>query len=300
MEPEVWPQPRDVVVRVMGGLGNQLFQYAFGLAKARQLNGELWLDASHYSNCGDHTGFELASFVDASRILYEDQRERYRLTGLRRRLRGPMEALGFRGGEFKEQQMGFDAKAHRSNARYFRGYWQSPAYWVEIQEEIAAQVQAVLTTRMHANEAVVDAVSQPNAVALHVRRGDYVSVPSAAALHGIEVRCYYRRAVQQIVRELGLAQIQFYVFSDDEDPLSYLDIDELCEAKVFAGRLSDPYTDLFLMSRAPRLVIANSSYSWWAGFLGGGVTYAPSQWVRTQSGIPERLYPEAWRVISIA
>lgn len=296
------PTSRDVVVRVMGGLGNQLFQYAFGIAKAKWLGGELWLDASHYATCSDHTGFELAPLVEPARILYEDQRAVYRAKGGRRhldnvlsRVRIPM----FRAREYKEKVMGFDPVAHASRAQYFRGYWQSPAYWRNADSDIIAAVRLFLEGRARCDASLLRELKDPRAVALHVRLGDYVSLPSAAAVHGVDLRDYYRRAIRQICGD-RTSDYQFYIFSDDKDPVSYLGLEALKGARVFSGRLDDPYTDLVMMAQASHLVMANSSFSWWAGCLGEGKTYAPDQWVLTQSGVPEKLYLKEWQMVGVS
>lgn len=291
-------QKNDVIVRVMGGLGNQLFQLAFGLAKAKQMNGQLWLDASHYRDCTDHTGFELDKIFPANRILYEDQRPHFKVRGWRAKLINYAGGLGaIRPLTCRERFTGFDEYAFRSRARYFTGYWQSQRYWQSISSQVYAEISRLLDEQAVVEQSDIKMISETNAVAVHIRLGDYYANAEAMAVHGVDLERYYLNAIESIC---GREQrhYKFFVFSDDPEPLAHFKSITLDNVQVYGGRTSSPYTDLYLMSRAPALVIANSTFSWWAGFLSAGRVYSPSLWLNNCSDLPPDIYPKLWHIVS--
>ncbi len=133
------------------------------------------------------------------------------------------------------------------------------------------------------------------AVAVHIRRGDYVSNPVTAAVHGACGMDYYREGLSRL--DQVVTRPHLYVFSDDipwvrenlktSHPVTYVDhnsADEPCE-------------DLRLMSACKHFVIANSSFSWWGAWLSafpGKRVVAPKRWFATDSKDSRDQVPDSW------
>jgi hypothetical protein len=132
-------------------------------------------------------------------------------------------------------------------------------------------------------------------VRLHVRRGDYVTDPSANAFHGLCPLDYYHRGLDEAARDL--TRPECFVFSDDPAwvrenlklaaPMTVVDVHGPGEAHV----------DLRLMAACHSHVIANSSLSWWGAWLGrrpGKRVVAPRQWFRSPDRDASDLVPDRW------
>lgn len=290
---------KQVVVKIMGGVGNQFFEYAFGLKKSRQLDAELWLDISHYREYADHTGYELAELHPGEKTYSSSQKQRFKSKGLKKLIescRWLRKLLRRRESYFRERFPGYDVLAAESDALFFVGYWQSACYWEDMAAEVSENISRVLYRKALPKTGIYEAICAPNSIAVHIRLGDYVATPEAAAVHAVNLTQYYISAIETICGG-NESQFHFFVFSDDRNPMGVLESLNLTHVTVCSGDASDPYTDMYLMSRARQLVIANSTYSWWAGFLSSGKVFAPSRWLNNQAELPPRIYPETWEVV---
>lgn len=186
---------------------------------------------------------------------------------------------------------------HLPDGSYLVGYWQSFKYF----ESIAARIACDLIPREELSppfRAIRDRAQQEESVAIHVRRGDYVTLSSAATWHGVQPLSYYREAV---VRVRNATQVpRFYVFSDDPGwcaanmPLG------AGEMTIVTGDVGEkPWEHLILMSHCRHHVIANSSFSWWGAWLADQrladpkrVVIAPVRWFRSGlEGLNDRIPP---------
>ena len=118
-------------------------------------------------------------------------------------------------------------------------------------------------------------------MAVHVRRGDYLLPRNAGSLGGVCTADYYRRAAAHILRHTG--RPVFYVFSNDmEWTRRHLDLPGRC-VYVDWNTGADSWQDMMLMSRCSHAILANSSFSWWAGYLNDNpakIIVAPAVWIR--------------------
>jgi hypothetical protein len=181
------------------------------------------------------------------------------------------------------------------------GYWQSYRYFSDVAAPVAAEFEPV-EVLSSVSQVLADRIAETPSVAVHVRRGDYVTLPSAANFHGVLPLGYYAQAMESI--HLTEPQAHFFVFSDD---LAW------CKAHLpgdlpmtFVGHNagSDAWQDLTLMSHCRHHVIANSSFSWWGAWLADqrwGVTgrrvIAPKRWFAGQQQVSPDRYPEHWEAI---
>ncbi len=309
-----------IAVRLTGGLGNQMFQYAAGRALAYRLGTELALDCSSYRREWLHS-YALDHFKIAGHV--EPVRRN------RRRLRG---ATGGNGLPVVREVQGVLCKDlfQAGDNVYLHGYWQSPRYF----EDIAVTLRSEFTPRAplsgpDANLAARIAAS--NAVCVHVRRGDYVTVGATNRLFGTCSPDYYRRAMHVISRQVE--RPCFFVFSNDpawarqhvrgEQPVVHvthnyrrrhtgLEGFRLGRAfvRLFKALYADRgYRDLHLMSLCRHFIVANSTFSWWAAWLGRSpdkIVCVPRSWFAPRSDDPDGeqemrrdfehlLIPSGWR-----
>jgi hypothetical protein len=290
---------RKVIVEIAGGMGNQFFQYAFGFAKSKQMQAELWLDASQYSGGSNHTGYELGEIHPAGKTLLTSSKKKFKR---RERWRRRINKLSFgllcrQAQQVIEKYSGYSLAAAESRAAYYVGYWQSPLYFEDCSREVRDALGGFLGRKAAPTEDYLQGIAEPQSVALHIRRGDFYASSSSQAVHGLDLSHYYRAAIDQITA--GREQdFTFYVFSDDPAPLSYFPDLSLSNVILCSSALDDPYTDMYLMSKASQLVIANSSYSWWGAYLNtGGRIFAPDRWYVDAAIDLSKFFPGHWTMI---
>lgn len=256
-----------IICRLFGGLGNQMFQYAAARAMAERLCVPVALDSREVEARGERVLTRVFDLPLADPAKLPPPRGSvgyalWRLARLSPRLR-------------REAHLGYNAGFTQwGSPAYLHGYWQSERYFAPVAGVIrkAFAFPAFSSTQ---NAEMAQRISETQAIALHVRRGDYL----ALSQHAVCDEAYYLRALD-VVRE-GLDAPVVYVFSDDPDwAKAHLPLP--CDKVVvdFNGRDTD-FEDMRLMSLCRHNVIGNSSFSWWAAWLNatpGRKVAAPEQW----------------------
>lgn len=278
---------RDAVrVRICGGLGNQMLQYAAGRALALRLACPLELDLSFYGR-DRHRSFELDRL--AIQATYSAGPGRRGIAGRLLRAVRPSP----RGVVYEERDTRFDPAFEQLEAPVeLRGYFFSEKYFAAYADQIRQELTPPAPSHAHAL-GLGKAMSDQGAAALHVRRGDYVSNAKAAARFAHCTMDYYEQGMSLLPQACPV-----YVFSDDvawarqnlpaPRPLEFVDS---------AGG-QDGLRDLWLMHRAQHHIIANSSFSWWGAWLAGqsaGVTIAPAKWYNDPAIDDHDMIPPGWR-----
>ena len=282
-----------IVSRLIGGLGNQMFQYAAGRALAERLGVPFRIDRRAFADYKTHA-FGMACFdaplSDAPGHLVPNMPGEGRFHRILRRFRpGPLRLYAERTFTFDEQVIGLPDNT------YLDGYWQSERYFGDVAEVIRADF-AIRNPPSAANQRWLEQIASTNSVSLHIRRGDYVSTPAAAAFHGTCDIDYYERAVTYL-RDLTGLDLVAYVFSDDPD---WVAANLKLPGEMYLVRDNDAasnYEDLRLMTACRHHVIANSSFSWWGAWLDGrkdSITVAPLRWFAGNTPDPRDLLPARW------
>jgi Glycosyl transferase family 11 len=283
-----------ILVRLSGGLGNQLFQYATGRGLAARHRTELVLDTSWYGKQFWQTTsrpYDLYRYPVRARFMTarEARWSGVYTHALLKRLSLPRKWLLYR-----ERRFGFDPEVLRLPDQVFLdGYWQCPRYFDNIATEI--RDEATPTVAMDdQDKRIADLAGDGDSIAVHVRRGDYVTLRSAARAHGTCSLAYYRGAIDVVTAQL--ASPRFFVFSDDPHwTRANLRID----APVTYVTHNSPdlaFQDLRLMSLCRHQIIANSSLSWWGAWLNpyaAKIVVAPRTWLLTTQETTD-LIPEGW------
>ncbi len=280
-----------VATRLMGGLGNQLFQYAAGRALASRLNARLILDCTPMRR-ETVRRYALDRYAIDAEVVWNGARKiprwKLRLPGQAgRRVADAIQSrlplhTRINGRRFKvllQQGDGYDPRFETlTGSVCLYGTWQSYRYFEDAAETIRAEIR-LSSEPMGANRIWLDRIRQSNSVCLHVRRGDYLVPHPIGHTTVYAPVSYYYRAVH-IVRE-RLENPQFYVFSDDW-PWCRENLTIEGAVLVDANGPEAVVEELRLMAACRHHIIANSSLSWWAAWLAKHpeqVVIAPQPWV---------------------
>jgi hypothetical protein len=282
-----------IVSRLIGGLGNQMFQYAAGRALAERRGVPFCIDRRAFFDYRTHTfGMDCfdAALAEPPQNLLPNAPSEGRLYGLLRRfLPSPLTVYSERAFTFDERVLDLP------DGTYLDGYWQTERYFSDFREVIRTDF-TISKAPSQSSERWLERIGNTPSVSLHIRRGDYVSTPAAAALHGTCDLAYYRRAVEYVRGATGIDPVLF-VFSDDPDWVASNLIMPYPMHLVRDNDASTNYEDLRLMTACRHHVIANSSFSWWGAWLDGrpdSITIAPSRWFASDSPDARDLVPERW------
>jgi len=288
-------------VKLMGGLANQMFQYAAGHRLANAHQAELKLDATSYfenqptENTPRH--YELGCYPIVASLMSRAELAKVDSSGLARQKRfsfGRAQLLK----RFVEQDSAFQSFQPKffdlSDNTYLDGYWQNEKYFIDIRDQLLAEFvpkQLSGYTQKLARE-----IAEHPSVAIHVRRGDYVSNKHASKFHGLMSADYYQQALKQITKKAG--PVRCYVFSDDIDWCRKnlkLDPDTIYVSGNGPDRGCE---DIYLMQRCRHNIIANSSFSWWGGWLNDNpdkIVIAPKRWFHNKESNDEtEIVPTDW------
>lgn len=296
-------QTRDgetmIVTNILGGLGNQMFQYACGRALSLRAMQPLRIATDQFKSYVLHNGFGLKDVfnVDAPEITDSELRK---LLGWRapsgvRRLLGRPSMTWATGKRWCNEPYFhyWPGIVEVGGATYLHGYWQSERYF----DDAADQIRRDFAFRIpwsEADLAVLHRMRAQPSVSLHVRRGDYTLAKNRGvyAVCGID---YYRKAVGLLRQRVP--GIRLFAFSDDPDWVEAHFGTEFGPIEAVRhnadGRSAN---DLRLMSQADHHIIANSTFSWWGAWLNPAsdkIVIAPRCWFL--NGADDRdLIPSSW------
>jgi hypothetical protein len=288
-----------IITHVIGGLGNQMFQYAAGRALSLARRGQLCLDTQDFEGYTLHNGFELHRIfnIDVPLATARDVRQvlKWRaFSPLRRKL------FHTRFAKFRGERLFVDSLSnHRyqladmPDTCYLMGNWQSERYFVQVADTIRADFSfKVLPSGRNAE--LANLIGKTTAVSLHVRRGDIALNPASLAVHGLCPLDYYRRAIEYVIARI--AKSEFLIFSDDMAWVrENLQVNYPCHY-VDHNKGLDSYNDMRLMSLCHHHIIANSSFSWWGAWLNPNVdkiVVAPQRWFAANYDSSD-IVPSSW------
>lgn len=281
-----------VIIRMTGGLGNQMFQYALYQKLVSQGKEVKFDDKSEYTLSNARPIMLWAFGIDYPKAT---DREIDKITDgflnplarIRRKL------FGRKSLKYAEKDCNFDAAVLEKDPAYLTGYFQSEAYFSDIKEAVREAFtfdEAIfegLDTELK-NKITIYQIDIENtvSVSLHIRRGDYLS--NADIYGGNCTEAYYAKAIETIKEKVPEAV--FYVFSNDDNWA-----EDWCKTKEektgskFVPVAGAPeelgYLDLFLMSKCKHHIVANSSFSWWGAYLNPSkekCVIAPARWFNNQ------------------
>ncbi|AFO92946.1 alpha-1,2-fucosyltransferase [Phaeobacter inhibens] len=284
-----------IITRLHGRLGNQMFQYAAGRALADRLGVSVALDSR---------GAELRGEGVLTRVFDLDLATPDILPPLRQRAplgyalwRGLGQHLGTGPKLRREVGLGYNPDfVDWSDNSYLHGYWQSERYFAQSAERIRRDFTFPEYSNQQ-NAEMAARIGETNAISLHVRRGDYLTL----AAHVLCDQAYYEAALAQVLDGLE-GQPTVYVFSDDPQ-WAKENLPLPCDKVVvdFNGADTD-YEDMRLMSLCKHNIIGNSSFSWWAAWLNQTPdrrVAGPTKWFGDPKLNNPDILPPDWLRISV-
>ncbi len=309
---------RKIIVKVHGGLGNQLFQYAFARALALRHDVPVALDLQ-YCQWHRRRPLQLQYFGCCLPAATPKELQSYRRTPMarwrlalidwmaRQALRGGVWRALFRK-TLKQTMIEADIDVLRElhvdpdsghddieHGVYFDGYWQDPSYFEPFRDQLRNELQLLVPLSPPAQQLLARIEAEPCPISVHVRRGDYLS-SKVAKLFDVVPMEYYLGAIRRF-RQTH-AKARFVFFSDDMNWVR----------ESLAPHAGDPilsdlqlasHEDLWLMSRCAHHVIANSTFSWWGAWLNPSAdrqVIAPQEWARDAQTrkLTGRIIPQDW------
>jgi len=246
-----------IIVQATDGLGNQLFQYAIGRRLSILHKTPLFIDRSHFINF-KHRNFSLYNF----KTNFEEVTN-YKKLAIKR----PISVLKLKSGYFtKIEEKGrskIDIGEFTANS-FLSGYWQDETYFKNIRNILLEEIQIKTQLKSEAFNYFENKIKNSHAVSIHFRRGDFLEGKNKNIFLILKME-YYKRAIELI--KSRISNPQFFIFSDDIDwaknNIDFLDNPVYVDS---SGELKD-YEELILMSHCRHNIIANSTFSWWAGWL---------------------------------
>lgn len=293
-----------VLIKLQGGLGNQMFQYAV----ARSLTSErdsVYIDTEFFENQeGNNTftprKYELSIFryvkiCKAPKTLLNLPSGKGMYIKLLRRFIKP--TLIYQ----KLHEYISLENVSQNKFIYLTGYFQSEKYFKHIRQQLLREFEFPLLDKK--NTAVAELINNAeNSVSIHVRRKDYVTNKTYSKIHGVLPISYYNEAINALMLK-GKLLTQFF-FSDDIDWVkkNFSRLDANC---YFIDNNSGEHNwkDMALMRLCKHHIVANSSFSWWGAWLSKkqGDTFAPSKWVNPDYADFDihDFVPEHWTIVNI-
>ena len=294
---------KTILIRLWGGLGNQMYQYAHEKKLSiLNNNAEIKLDISYFDNY--YWPFELNKLNIKATIASKEDIFNFNNGSLSKKagkliekipwirvkdfIRKPFSKV------FTEPKVSFNPEV--LNIRhdvYLKGYWSSYKYFDDIREVLLEDF-SFKEKMNNENKKIADKIlSSDSSISLHVRRGDYISLPDAKKVFRSPYEDgFYDRAVSEIEKKVD--NPEFFLFSDEPDWVKENIKINHKTTIVDINKGNNNYWDMKLMSLCKHNIIANSTFSWWAAYLNQNknkFVFAPKAWINDSRYIIEDMIP---------
>lgn len=290
-----------IIVKIIGGLGNQLFQYALGKHLALLNHTDLKLDITGFDEYKLHA-YSLGHFNITENFATREEVARFKRY---RRRRGKIWFIynRFIADEQKytqERQFHFDPQILKGTGDiYLDGFWQTEKYFKDIQDILRKEI-TVKSPLQGRDADIAREIEATNSIMMHIRRGDYVTNQQTNEYHGTCGLDYYRKAIAIIAEKVPSPH--FFIFSDDHEWVKENIVLEYPSTYVDHNNADKNYEDLRLMSLCKHHIIANSSFSWWGAWLSQNthkIVIGPKGWFNNpkKKSITSDVIPSDWITI---
>lgn len=275
------------IVKYIGGLGNQMFIYAFSVALRETFRQEILVDTHYYKSRNFHNGLEIERIfgIHLTEAKLSDKLKMswyFPNYWIDYHLLGKLPARKNTVRELSGQKVNLELLEDSSD-KFYDGYWQSYQYFdsyrdVILKEFTFPNISIEDKLNFELNERLNN---EENSVGIHIRRGDYLKNWKYRGLCGID---YYQKAIAYILEHIKSPK--FFLFSDDIDWVKE-NISPLLKGYdvtfVNWNHSINSYKDMQLMAMCKNLIIANSSFSWWATYLNQNnpIVVAPEKWINS-------------------
>lgn len=296
-----------ICVRLMGGLGNQMFQYALGRHLALKNRTELVVDTTYFElipSKSEHfvkRKYDLDIFNVETNILNPKETSwlpcysanpMHKIKHCMKKYFNLYERLDSYKLSIEKVPFSIDNEILKASKNtYLIGYWQNEEYFKDIEAQIRHDFTFRNTFDKNVHE-LAQEINSVNSICLNIRRGDFVNNPT----HGFVGLEYVYKAVNRIRGILNIDKV--YVFSDEIDWCIRnlrLDVPHFFVTYAYAGEKFSSY--LYLMTKCRHFIISNSTFGWWGAWLSEyteKMVIAPKRWVNIPGLDASGIIPEGW------
>lgn len=282
-----------IIIKLQGGLGNQLFQYALGRTIETKYKKEVKYDVATYREQGRFTQrfYLLNKFKTMVTFASDEEIIKAKNGAFNYFTRKALNKFFFKKYNISYDPVFFESLKTTDSA-YLEGYWQSIRYVEPCIEDLRKEISLKDEMSQVLNEKIEE-VSKSASVAIHIRRGDYLNAGVDLSVLDIS---YYKKANDYASQRLN--NLKYYIFTDDvrwaKENLHFLGKDNV----IFISDLGmNDYEELLLMASCKNVIIANSSFSWWGAMLNqnkDAIIVCPKDWRNKFIKNDDNLCPKEW------
>ena len=277
-------------IRINGGLGNQLFQYATAFALSKYIKTDMQVDISEAINYRVHplrlTALNCSAKFDKKsslidKILLHPYSIKFFST--------------FFTQYYIESGLKFDENLKNvANNKLLIGYFQSEMYFKSYRSELLKEFFPKKKFSNYQNS-LAQKIQKRDSLSIHIRRGDYISNENANSVHGVCNKDYFDRALDHLKKQHKISsETNVFIFSDDIDWCKE-NLSFPYSMEFIRGDLDSPELDMWLMSYCSHNIISNSTFSWWGAWLNQNnekIVIAPKEWFA--NGMECDIQPKHW------
>ncbi len=285
-----------IIVKIYGGLGNQMFQYAAGKAVSMRLGTILKLDIIPFEQ------YSLREYRLSYFNVYDEIAKSFEVSTLSNKKLNRFERLIFMVTSYPEPKDTHSIEPHYhywdgikkiTDNCYLDGYWQSEKYFKNI-DDIIRKAFTLKEESIHFNR-MEKSICGTESVSVHIRRGDYINNAKTKLVHSVCSDNYYDKAINYL--QLNKNNLYFYFFSDDPDWINKRYGNKKNNIIVSGNKDLTHADELILMTKCKHNIISNSSFSWWAAWLNNNdseIIIAPKKWFANSRFDDKDILGEDW------
>ncbi len=273
-----------IISNIIGGLGNQMFQYAFGKALSIQKDMQYKLSIDMFNNYKLHQGFELHRHFRISDPIASKKDMQFVLgcyppPNFRRAIQSPLLKYLRPKNFFLEHNLNaLSLVPTNFRSIYLQGYWQSEVYFQQIESTLRENF-LFSGNISDANLKVLEDMKSGASVSIHVRRGDYLVGKNRNIYSQLGIN-FYIDSIDYLQK--NFSNLTFFVFTDDPKWVVSNLLPKYNNIRIVDHNKGvESAWDMHLMSNADHHIIANSSFSWWGAWLNDSsnkIVIAPKVW----------------------
>lgn len=283
-------------IGLKGGLGNQMFQYAFGVAASIESQIPFTLDITLFdttSSIDTKRSYNLNHFNIQAQVAQKTAVAKFhtKKATIIRKIQNKL----WHQNDYEYNPSLLKVK----NNQYIEGYWQSEKYFKKykniIQQAFTPKEPFGIEAKKILDFISTVKISGAETILVHIRRGDYVTNAAAAAFHGVQDTNYYLQALDYIDAQSTKSKFVF-VATDDvqwakENFKSHHSFTYISRTEIH------DFEEILIMSKCDHFIISNSSFSWWSAWLGqysNKIVVAPKKWIKNPNISTPDIIPDEW------
>ena len=282
---------KKIIVKLQGGLGNQLFQCAFAMRLRNETHAKLVLDTSDFQYDSVGREYALKPFDIEEDVIIDssgkfnwkyDQRKNWLIKIGVKLCPDELFRCAAKYGIYIWEDISYKDFSidEKKNCIMLHGLWQSEKYFSSEREFIKKKLKVAFEPNERDN-ALINEMYRTNSVCVHIRRGDFLKKSNSLC---VCPESYFLKAVEYI--KSRIESPVFYVFSDDIDEVKQ-NFDFGIDNMIYVQGYRHDYEEFRLMYSCKHFIISNSTFSWWASYLrnGDGIVIAPRKWYEDSTDI---------------